>query len=424
MVPPLARPRGRRQLLMALLLHSLLSGCHSHNTLLDDQFCQFYYQGDSSRCAALRSRVQGHMRGVLPTLELGGDGGRKASTNMLFLHGLFETAACWANQFDAFCGGPDTFCVAPSMFNHHPDVALRPSQDLRWHKQVEAYMTVISELNLTNITLVMRDAGVFNGLQLMYKARKASHLFTRAILLEAGEYPRHYYNIPDDHPYKGIWFLVNKDDYLPFAWPKGKLAWVDVGKRIRAYEQKDSAAARAVSLAPCQACRIAPDGAEWATGWSPVELVARYASDDTMYHHVDPALPPEEWAFFMVPAIPKHVQLLLLYNRCNGDPGHYLFSGHFLMWLDKTVNHHQPICAGESGLHGADHLHVWQSAAVNEAISVWFRKRPSPLSKVFQFMGLLMTTGLPAAFGFISLVPVLVGIHSSRALVGSSRALV
>jgi hypothetical protein len=101
------------------------------NTPLKDQFCQHYYTG-TGNCAALRSQVEAHSR-TLPTLELGDRG----APPLLLLHGTYDTHATWANLFEAFCAPPHGkhFCIAPAIFDYHPDYPLVPDSSLRWYKQ-------------------------------------------------------------------------------------------------------------------------------------------------------------------------------------------------------------------------------------------------------------------------------------------------
>ena len=108
------------------------------DSLLAEQFCQVYYDGDGD-CPALRAQVVANHSRALPTLQLG----NPAHPPMFFLHGWPDSAAVYANQFEHFCAPPHGtyFCVAPTWFDFHPDVPMR-RYDLLWQVQVEAFHAV------------------------------------------------------------------------------------------------------------------------------------------------------------------------------------------------------------------------------------------------------------------------------------------
>ena len=102
--------------------------------------CTWYYYDGDGDCPALRAQVVANHSRALPTLQLG----NPAHPPMFFLHGWPDSAAVYANQFEHFCAPPHGtyFCVAPTWFDFHPDVPMRPADDLLWEVQVEAFHAV------------------------------------------------------------------------------------------------------------------------------------------------------------------------------------------------------------------------------------------------------------------------------------------
>jgi pimeloyl-ACP methyl ester carboxylesterase len=332
------------------------------NTPLKDQFCQHYYTG-TGNCAALRSQVEAHSR-TLPTLELGDRG----APPLLLLHGTYDTHATWANLFEAFCAPPHGkhFCIAPAIFDYHPDYPLVPDSSLRWYKQAEAYLTVVEELKLSGITVVAHaQAGIW-AFQMAYKA---SHLFKQVVLLEAGEWPDKQYDIGPGHPFDNILTLIKPKDLLPQPWlAHGSLPPAVAAKAFRDHDSTLIRAHMQKYANPCPDCRIAPDGADWVLGWTMNDMINQYPPGDTHYDHIEPRIPKEEWAFFSVPSIPSHLRILLLYKRCNYWPSHQSFSGDFLAWLDETGNEHHALCVPTEKFH---FLHVHMREDVNRIVGEW-----------------------------------------------------
>ena len=101
------------------------------DTPLRDTFCQDYWALDSS-CEQVRSEVVANHSSPAPTLSLG-DPGNPA---LVFLHGWPDTAAMWANQFAAFCAGPEAtyYCLATTMTDFHPDFPMVSTAPDRWSR--------------------------------------------------------------------------------------------------------------------------------------------------------------------------------------------------------------------------------------------------------------------------------------------------
>ena len=155
----------------------------SGDTLLDDYFCQNYYDGGNMEdCYQLRAKVKYNHTRAVPTLELG-DPSKPA---MVFLHGWPDSSALWANQFDYFCGSSTGkyFCVAPSWFDYHPDVPVKPRSELLWDKQIEAFHHALAvEMGLKKLTLIMFGFGAVLGYQFVYRY---PHLVKRVVAMDIG----------------------------------------------------------------------------------------------------------------------------------------------------------------------------------------------------------------------------------------------
>lgn len=141
------------------------------DTPLRDTWCQDYWALDSP-CEPVRSRVIANHTSPAPTLSLG-DPSRPA---LVFLHGWPDTAAMWANQFAAFCDGPDAthYCLATTMTDFHPDFPMVSTAPDRWSRlgfqfEVARIAATIQATRLSNVTIVTHDSGCQVGWILAYK---------------------------------------------------------------------------------------------------------------------------------------------------------------------------------------------------------------------------------------------------------------
>eukprot|EP01048_Picozoa_sp_COSAG05_P025699 COSAG05_NODE_6660_length_924_cov_81.672727_1_plen_251_part_00 len=141
------------------------------DTVLTQDFCSKFYAGalNLSTCErTLAPTVRANHSRMLPTLELGDP----SKPPLVFFHGWPDNAALWANQFEHFCAPPSGqyHCIAPTFFNYHPDLPLKPDSELRQDLLVDAFystaMEAVADKQKTNLTIVIFDWGAIIGAQL------------------------------------------------------------------------------------------------------------------------------------------------------------------------------------------------------------------------------------------------------------------
>ena len=259
---------------------------------------------------------------------------------MVFIHGWPDTSAMWVNQFAEFCGDENEyFCVAPSWIDYHPDV--RPSQKmpLRWSDQRQEFENILfHDLELTDITYVIFDAGVPVGSQLLYTQ---PDLISQVIIMDI---PMLYFS--DSIGNKKLDPIGTLEMSFPYQ-----------QNNIQAYRNQDDALMEYnlnVTLggaAPCQYCQIAPlathGGVGSRTGWLYTEYVrtepspwyvdfftAGSSSDMTETATTTPPIIPfDEWELSFIPTFPKDVPVLYLW----GEKNHQV--PEWFQWIDNHAAH-------------------------------------------------------------------------------------
>jgi len=183
------------------------------DTILKRDFCQKYWAGEASACAAVKARVVVNHSRVLPTLTLG-DPGKPA---MFFVHGWPDNGAEWANLFGAFC--ETYFCVAPTLTNFHPDLPFVSNRsELGLGAEVDKLAAVAQEMGLANLTLVAHDWGSVFG---YIFAVKYPALITRVVQFDIGGMVQ--FNPPEQWVYAYQHEIISAWDHqsalrlLPFA---------------------------------------------------------------------------------------------------------------------------------------------------------------------------------------------------------------
>jgi len=253
--------------LFAVLLQTHISA--AVDSLLAEA-CRSYYTGDS--CASVVAQIRSNLTRVLPTLEAGDP----SSPPLLFIHGWPDSAAEWIHQLEHFCLPPTGrfFCVAPTLFNFHPDVPSAPDSDLFFDVQVKKIGTLVQEMGLQNITLVIHDWGSLFGYMLSYKH---PDLIQRIISFDIGDIC------------KGC--AVNRTYQL---------------ENIRAYRTQNSSISQASAAyweAPCPSCAV------WRAGWPYVALY----TDQNWTHRFAPEVPHDQWKFSSSPDLPVRPMLFFWY---------------------------------------------------------------------------------------------------------------
>merc|ERR1712125_161783 len=203
-------------------------------------------------------------------------------------HGWPDDAGVWANQLEYFCAEPhgEYFCVAPTMFDYHPDVAARPRGDLLWEKQVAAYHAVVEELGLSEVTLVIHDFGSVMGFLYagLYPAKVAKVVaMDIGLPLTPGGVPKYLVPLPR---------LL-----LP--------AYMNIN--IRAFETDDDALIKLSTIGtPCHNCA----GITAKTGWTYQNLITPFET------RIWPDVPLSQFESACVPHWPDEIPMLFFYGAC------------------------------------------------------------------------------------------------------------
>ena len=360
----MARPR--RSL---LLLVCLLANCaDAVDTLLSKYFCQNYYQGDGDDCASLRSSVVANHTRRVPTLELGDP----TKSPLVFIHGWPDSSALWANQFDHFCGSAassEYYCVALSWFDFHPDVPPRPTSDLLWSVQLEAFHHVVAvEMGLRDLTLVVFDFGAILGYQFAYRWPQ---LVKRLVAMDIGMDPCTL------EPTLGL--------ECTGGLPAGTQSFEEqpgyVQTNIEAFLTHDDAMMResyAVVGTPCADCDALITGG---IGWPYWQLV-RDGPGETWPENVLPRVPRAAWRYSFAPSIPPGIPILFTYGTCQDNTGcrgcppceeRSEYAEYYAPWIEWVDRHGDGFRS--VAIDGADHWHMCRaSAQTNAAMQRWFEE--------------------------------------------------
>lgn len=272
----------------------------SSDTILREQFCQIYYQGAPTACTRLRDRVIANHSRALPTLELGDP----AKPPMFFIHGWPDTAGMWANQFEKFCDGPDAeyFCVAATWFNFHADVpAITNRSQLLWDIQVDAFHSVMAEMNLEDVTLVFFDFGAVIGYQFTYKYPE---LIKSVIAMDIG-------------------MGVASAGSVTFSESIPKIS------EFRSYQQTNIRAFLTANntlergninpAAPCKNCNFGANVAYIA--WPYYQSVNNKTGE--RWPQRVSSIPRSQWQLSLIPRFPDGIPLLFMYGECNVGTGYH-----------------------------------------------------------------------------------------------------
>jgi pimeloyl-ACP methyl ester carboxylesterase len=131
--------------------------------------CQTYYQGkDVAKCVDIASRIVSNSSVPSPVLMFG----NSSKPPMVFIHGWPQTPAIWVNQFEHFCDGEDAsyYCVALSWMNFEPDLPWVSNKTLlTWQGQRNRWHETMTQLGLSNITLVLYEWAAQVGYQGAYE---------------------------------------------------------------------------------------------------------------------------------------------------------------------------------------------------------------------------------------------------------------
>jgi len=330
----------------------------SGDTLLDDYFCQNYYDGGNMEdCHQLRAKVKYNHTRAVPTLELG-DPSKPA---MFFLHGWPDSSALWANQFDYFCGSSTSkyFCVAPSWFDYHPDVPAKPRSDLLWDKQIEAFHHALAvEMGLKNLTVVMFDFGAVVGYQFVYRY---PHLVKRVVAMDIG-----------------MELLGGGKGGLPPGTPTLEEQPAYVQTNIRSFLSQNNTMMRtspAVIGTPCANCDAIINAN---IGW-PYWQMVRDGPKETWPERVVPHVPRAQWNFSFAPGFPEEIPLLFTYGTCDDNTGchgcppcadrsgYIKYFKPWIRWVDQ-----RNVDSRSVAISGGDHWSMCRkSKQVNAEIHAW-----------------------------------------------------
>jgi len=326
-----------------------MSLCAGADTVLDDQFCQVFYElglGDDG-CPAVRANVRSEVRGDgTPTLEMGDP----SNPPIFFLHGYPDTSAMWANQFARFCGDDgDFFCVAPSLQNYHPDVARLDDSELLWSVAVEKMHAVITELGLTDITLVIFDAGALIGYQL---ASVYPELMLRVVGMDIGFAPTTH--VPA--------FVGTLDDVTPFQVAIINAFVDDDDATIQAFFESF----RTTFLLPCLDCEISPGNNTGPNGVTATLGWPQYGFVRTDYPWTEAFdTPVADFEFNYMPSFPADAPFLFLWAS-----EHFIFPGQ-LEWIDARGE--ADGVSEQMQIEDSDHwVMLRQASQVNDKLASWF----------------------------------------------------
>eukprot|EP00927_Polykrikos_kofoidii_P038348 TRINITY_DN32693_c0_g1_i1.p1 TRINITY_DN32693_c0_g1~~TRINITY_DN32693_c0_g1_i1.p1 ORF type:complete len:358 (-),score=43.44 TRINITY_DN32693_c0_g1_i1:354-1334(-) len=257
-----------------------------------EDFCEAYYSGHGD-CSALASAVVANHSRALPTLELG-DPSRPA---MLFLHGWPDDGAMWANQFEFFCGPAGSFfCVAPTWWNCHPQFPTLDAGKLLWDKQIDAFKSVIDDMQLQKITLVVHDFGAALGYQLAYRYPE---LFRRIVSMDIGNDLTPNGTAAENVP-------MRFDDLEPYV-QKNVLSYLKDDVNIMDHEER--------RVAPCGSCKMFQARIAW-----PYYQFVR-GGEDEWHARLASQISPQQWKFSYTPSFPADIPMLFLYARCDDGTG-------------------------------------------------------------------------------------------------------
>jgi pimeloyl-ACP methyl ester carboxylesterase len=326
---------------------------------LEDEFCEVYYTGTGD-CVSLRNQIQTHDELVVPYITLGDP----SHPPMLFLHGWPDTYALWVNQFEHFCMPPHGkfYCVALTWFGFVPassDVDLR---NMGWVQQIEAWESVATALDLSNVTVVMHDFGAVIGYGFVYRFFER---VARIVALDVGNY----------HGPAG-----GENTFQTPPWTQPTPSSQNDPGNLLLYQQINSCAYLTDNTTliregahhvnpPC--IKLEPNGyvcesLTGATGWPYYQL-----TNASRLAGLAPDVPDSTWEFNMSPTIPD-VPLLFLYGSGFVQDGKLkprtscFFDEFWWSYLAGNSN------TAAAGVEGAEHWFLSRAAGnTNAIISQW-----------------------------------------------------
>lgn len=279
--------------------------------------CQTYYQGPNvTKCADIASRIVSNSSVPSPVLTFG----NSSKPPMVFINGWPQTAAIWVNQFEHFCDGESAthYCVALSFMNFEPDLPwVSNKTQLTWQEQRNRWYETMTQLGLSDITLLLSEWGVNVGQQLAYEHSDLLHAYipmetsnpqTVADIANSSEHFKDLESLPpaqrDPFPYHQVNILTSNGTGSPANYSY-------LQEEFRAFQyQNFRAFSPLVSMQP-------------GVGWPYQALVdpsvynASFTSPEDWLGYLE----ANNWKYPNVKSLPEGVPTLYLYGECAAGTG-------------------------------------------------------------------------------------------------------